>query len=71
LVIAIAGAVAAVALAASQRWFAVADLVPLLFVLPCAVMMFMCMNGMSRGQRTDTTQASAQSDTPIATDTRN
>jgi hypothetical protein len=31
----------------------------------------MCMKGMNRGQRTDTTQASAQSDTPTATDTRN
>ena len=71
LVIAMAGAVAAVALAAGQHWLAVADLVPLLFVLPCAVMMFMCMKGMNRGQRTDTTQASAQSDTPTATDTRN
>jgi hypothetical protein len=33
-----------VALALSQQWFTLAGLLPLLFVLPCALMMFMCMN---------------------------
>ncbi len=49
---------AAVALALDHHWLAVADLAPLLFILPCAVMMFMCMKGMNRGQQTGTTQAS-------------
>jgi len=35
---------------------AVADLVPLLYVLPCAAMMFVCMKGMSHGQQADTSQ---------------
>jgi len=42
-VIAVAGIAAAAALALSQSWLAVADLVPLLYVLPCAAMMFVCM----------------------------
>ena len=63
--------VAGVALALSQHWLAVADLVPLLFVLPCAAMMFMCMKGMNHGQQTGGTQVSAGTDTPISTDTRN
>jgi len=37
--------VAGAALALSQHWLTVVDLVPLLFVVPCAVMMFMCMKG--------------------------
>jgi hypothetical protein len=46
-----AGTVAAMTgLALSQHWLAVADLLPLLFVLPCALMMGMCMKGMSRDQ---------------------
>jgi hypothetical protein len=36
-------AAAATALALSQHWLAAADLVPLLFVLPCGAMMLMCM----------------------------
>src|SRR6266851_4239164 len=65
----VAGAVAAAfgALALSQHWLASADLVPLLFVLPCAAMMFMCMKGMNHGQQADTAQVSP----PTATDTRN
>ena len=71
LVIAIGVAVATVALAADRHWLAIADLVPLLFVLPCAVMMIKCMKGMNRGQQTGTEQASAPSDMPAAIDTRN
>ena len=41
--------VAGTALALSQHRLAVAELTPLLFVLPCAVMMFMCMKGMNYG----------------------
>jgi len=47
------GATAAVTAAATgfalaEGWIAVRDLVPLLFALPCAAMMFMCMKGMNR-----------------------
>jgi hypothetical protein len=71
LVIALAVAAAAVAIAAGQHWLAVADLVPLLFVLPCAVMMFTCMKGMNRGEQIGATPATAPTDTPTAIDTRN
>ena len=69
----IAGAViaaGATTVALSQHWLAAADLVLLVFVLPCAAMMFMCMKGKD-GQQTDTTQASARPETPAATDIRN
>lgn len=47
---AIAGALAAAAivLALSQQWLSVRDLLPLLYLLPCAVMMAMCAKGMSQ-----------------------
>ena len=60
----VAAAAAAIALALSQHWLAIADLVPLLAVLPCAVMMFHCMKGMNRGQQTDTPQASLPNEAP-------
>jgi hypothetical protein len=60
----VAAAAAAIALALSQHWLAVTDLVPLLVVLPCAVMMFTCMKGMNSGQQTDTAQASLQNEAP-------
>jgi len=50
IVIAVAAIAAAAALALSQSWLAVADLVPLLYVLPCAAMMFVCMR---HGQQSD------------------
>jgi hypothetical protein len=58
LVIAAALAAGAVALAVWQRWLTLAELAPLLFTLPCAVMMFMCMKGM-RHESSDATQAPA------------
>jgi hypothetical protein len=64
LVLGVAAAAAAIALALSQHWLAIADLVPLLAVLPCAVMMFYCMKGMNRGQQTDIAQASLQNEAP-------
>ena len=70
LIIAITAIVAALALAAGQRWLAIADLVPLLFVLPCAVMMLNCMKGTNRGPQTGTTRTSAPSDAPMAIDGR-
>jgi|HubBroStandDraft_3_1064219.scaffolds.fasta_scaffold51560_3 hypothetical protein len=57
-------AAAATALALSQHWLAIADLVPLLAVLPWAVMMFHCMKAMNRGQQTDTAQASLPNEAP-------
>jgi hypothetical protein len=71
LVIAIAVTAAAVAVAAGQHWLAIADLVPLLFVLPCAVMMLKCMKGTNRGPQTGTMQGSAPGDAPTAVDMRN
>ena len=58
LVVGAAIAAATAALALGQHWLAVADLVPLLFVLPCAVMMFHCMKGMKREAQTDGAQTS-------------
>jgi hypothetical protein len=63
--------VAGVALALSQHWLTVAELSPLLFLLPCTVMMFMCMKGMNHGQQTSAAPASAGANTPISSDTRN
>ena len=60
----VAAAAAAIPLALSQHWLAIADLVPLLAVLPCAVMMFHCTKGMNRGQQNDTVQASLLNDAP-------
>jgi hypothetical protein len=60
LVVGVAVAAAAIALELSQHWLSVAELVPLLVVLPCAVMMFTCMKGMNRGQQADTAQTSLQ-----------
>jgi hypothetical protein len=70
-VIALAVAAAAIAIAADQHWLALADLVPLLFVLPCAVVMLKCIKGTSGGEQTSTTRASVLSDTPTAIDMRN
>jgi hypothetical protein len=71
LVIAMAVAAAAVDIAAHQHWLAIADLVPPLFVLPCAVMMFKCIKGTDRGPQAAATQASAPSEAPAAIDMRN
>jgi hypothetical protein len=62
-----AGIVAAVGLALSQHWLTVAALTPLLFLLPCAVMMFMCMKGMHHDQQTGASQATANADKPAGT----
>lgn len=60
LLVGMAATAAAIALALGQHWLAVADLVPLLVVLPCTVMMFHCMKGMNRGEQTDAAQAAPQ-----------
>jgi hypothetical protein len=64
LVVGMAAAAAAIAMALSQHWLAIADLVPFLAVLPCAVMMFHCTQSMNRGQQTDTAQASLENQAP-------
>ena len=61
---------ASVALTVGQHWLAIADLVPLLFVLPCAVMMFMCMKGMNHGPQTDTAQDTSPKERTTAGDLR-
>jgi hypothetical protein len=68
-IVAIAAAVPT-AFALGQHWLAVADLVPLLFVLPCAAMMLKCMKDASGNPRPDTPKAPAQSDRPVDADTR-
>ena len=68
-VIAAVIAAAATAFALGQHWLAAADLVPLLFVLPCAAMIFMCMKG-NHGQQTNAPPASTQGGTPTITDAR-
>jgi len=46
LVIVGASAAAVLALALSQQWLSARDLLPLLYLLPCAVMMAICAKGM-------------------------
>src|SRR5260221_14164683 len=60
--------VAGTAFALSQHWLTVAELTPLLYLLPCALMMLMCMKGMNRGQQTGGAQVPADADTPIGND---
>jgi hypothetical protein len=64
LVVAMTAAAAAITMALSQHWLAIGDLLPFLAVLPCAVMMFLCVKGMNRGQQTDTAQASLRNEAP-------
>ncbi len=58
-------AVAAVALGLSQHWLTLATLAPLLFVLPCALMMFACMKG-HHGQETEKAQTTTPPEAPGA-----
>ena len=69
LVVAAVAVTSAAALALDQHWLAVADLVPLLFVMPCAAMMFMCMKG-HHGPQTNAAPAPMPGGTPGITDTR-
>lgn len=70
-ILALTTAAAAAALALGQHWLVVTDLVPLLIVVPCAVMMFTCMKSMNHGQQTDTTRIAANRETPPVTDSQN
>jgi Protein of unknown function (DUF2933) len=55
-------AAAATALVLGQHWLAAANLGSLLFILPCAAMMLMCMKG-SHGQQTNAPPTSTQGGT--------
>jgi|SRR5712671_2671032 len=68
-VVVAAATTAAGALALSQHWLAAADLRPLLYILPCAAMMFMCMKSMNHGRQTDTAQTSSRNEATTTTDT--
>jgi len=59
--------VVAVALALGQHWLSIAALPLLLFLVPCAVMMLMCMKGMNHGGQTDGAQASISPDKSTGT----
>ena len=59
--------VVVVALGLAQHWLSAAALTLLLFLVPCAVMMFMCMRGMNHGQQTGEAQASINSDKSTGT----
>lgn len=59
--------VAVIVLALNQHWIAAATLTPLLYVLPCALIMFMCMKGMHHDQQTGATQPAANTDQPADT----
>jgi hypothetical protein len=66
----IGGAVIAiiVALALRQHWVAAADLLPLLFTLPCAAMMAMRMRSMTAGRQTDLASSHDQTTAEIGED---
>ena len=55
----------AVILALTQNWLALANLVPLLFVLPCALMMLKCMKG-NHSQRSQDERTAARPEASVA-----
>jgi hypothetical protein len=63
-------AAAGVALALIWHWIALVDLVPVLYVLPCALLMLMCVKGMSRGQGAEGVHTSYAPELPAATRNR-
>lgn len=60
LLIGTAFAAAATALALGQHWIALVSLLPLLYILPCMLMMFMCMKGMNHGDNKDAVKVPVQ-----------
>ncbi len=44
-------------LALGEKWVALSAVAPLLYILPCAVMMFMCMKGMNHGRNEGSSDA--------------
>ncbi|TXH33889.1 MAG: DUF2933 domain-containing protein [Rhodospirillaceae bacterium] len=59
-------AVLALSLALSQHWLTLAALAPFLYILPCALMMFVCMKGMGHNRQTALSQ-DAKDDKPVDT----
>lgn len=57
----------ALGLALSLHWITPTLLAPLLYVLPCAFMMLMCMRGMGHNQQTDHSQDVANAGKPTGT----
>jgi hypothetical protein len=47
-------------LALGEKWVALSAIAPLLYILPCAVMMFMCMKGMNHGRNEGSGDAESQ-----------
>ncbi len=65
----LAGVLGLIAFGLSQNWLTLAGLLPFLYVLPCAAMMFMCMKGMNHGPQTGSGSAgSPTSDKQVSTD---
>jgi hypothetical protein len=61
-------AVAGTGVALGEGWVTIAGLAPILYSLPCALMMVFCMRGMSRGMQTqDQSQNQASPILPAAT----
>lgn len=60
--------VTGIALALNQHWVLAVQLIPLLYVLPCALMMLMCMKGMNHGQRARDNHAPVSAITPVGND---
>jgi hypothetical protein len=52
-------AVGGTGVALGEGWVTIEGLAPLLYTLPCAVMMIFCMKGMSRGMQTTQDQTSS------------
>jgi hypothetical protein len=62
---------AATVVALTRHWLTFVELEPLLFVLPCAAMMLMCMKGMNHGEQTSPAPSSGNGDRSVSTDLRN
>jgi hypothetical protein len=65
LVLGVSAVIIGIAVVLNQHWFALSALAPLLFVLPCAVMLTVCMKGMAHGPNDDAHAAKA----PVGPDT--
>jgi hypothetical protein len=65
LVLGVGAVLIGVAVALNQHWVALAALAPLLFVLPCAVMLIVCMKAMGHGPNDDAHAAKV----PVGPDT--
>ena len=59
LVLAVMITAAGLGFALGHSWIALADLAPLLYVAPCAAMIFMCMKGMNRSEQGDAVHSAA------------